>query len=371
MNSCSGTNNTAESLSSSSDEFKVFTIDLKAEKSKLSTLIDEVEIMRLEEGEEGLLSTIAYFNEIEDGFVFTSGEEKGVFIYSSTGELRKKINHSGKGPAEYSDIKGLWVKEDTLFVYSFYIKKVLKYNLDGRYLGESKLVHNYGDIYPNGKSYVADLSSYGFYDSVKYKLAFLDTDFQSKSFSIPQNLPPPFPVRVSLNSFSPYKDALTYKTLTSDSVFLVEGDQARPLLKMDFGNDWLWSDPDVLENPEQASNFLQTKQKVWTLNASIGERYVFYYYGLGLNTPTWALLDRYTSKETRIDLTKTETEQFGINALQWSGDRLLVAFQSTDVANFLKELDKTQFKFREGTTLEKIESSENSVLMWVKFKEGY
>jgi hypothetical protein len=40
-----------------------------------------------------------------------------------------------------------------------------------------------------------------------------------------------------------------------------------------------------------------------------------------------------------------------------------------DISPFLSELKEDQITFRQGTTLEEIKSSENPVLMWVKFKD--
>lgn len=368
--SCSqnGNNESSQSDRVAPDEFRVYTMDLKAKKAKLLDLVDNVELLRLEETEEGLLSMIGYFNETPNHYVFYGEDKKDIFIYSSSGEFVRKINRSGQGPEEYRDVKGLWVQGDTIFVYTLVSKKVIQYDFEGHFLGSGAVQHSYGDIFPINNGYVADLSSYGFYDSVMYKLAFLDANFEKKSLAIPQNAPPAFPIRVSVNSFNTYKDLVTYKTLMSDSVFIIEDAEAKPLLKFDFGSNWLWTDPEVVANPEQSITFLEQKEKVWMVNSTMGERYIYFSYGIGLNSNSWSLLDRLSGEQVNIDLTKSTEGNFGLVPIRWVGDQLLVAFQATDVADLLNGLEETQWQLRQGTTLEEIESSENPVLMWLRFK---
>ena len=81
------------------------------------------------------------------------------------------------------------------------------------------------------------------------------------------------------------------------------------------------------------------------------------------------LLDRLTGETRLIDFRKEGEEKFAIFAHQWMDDRLMMSIASEDVADFLAELDEGQWRFRDGTTLEEIESSEHRVVIWVTFRE--
>jgi hypothetical protein len=71
----------------------------------------------------------------------------------------------------------------------------------------------------------------------------------------------------------------------------------------------------------------------------------------------------------RMEMPKGKSVYEEFYYLGWEEDRLMLSVTSSDVSGILSALDENQIKYREGTTLEEIESSENPVLMWVKFKE--
>jgi len=81
------------------------------------------------------------------------------------------------------------------------------------------------------------------------------------------------------------------------------------------------------------------------------------------------LINRLTGAIVSIDLRNQDDGRYTISPIKWEGNSFIGSIQSNDLSALINELDQSRIKFREGTTLEEIESSENPVLMWVKFKE--
>jgi hypothetical protein len=81
------------------------------------------------------------------------------------------------------------------------------------------------------------------------------------------------------------------------------------------------------------------------------------------------VINRLTKSIVSIDIRNDGDGRHSIIPIKWSGDKFLASIQSNDLGALLNELDEYRLSFKEGTTLEEIESSENPVLMWVKFKD--
>ena len=365
--SCSEKGGVNDKDTNNLDDFKVIPINIEAEKFKLPDVIDEIEFIRLEEGREGLITEIRSLIKSPNKFVFTTTGEWDIFIYNQLGELINKFNHKGEGPEEYHDIQNLWVENEQVFVFSKKSYRVLAYNLQGEFISSTKLEEPYRDIFPLNKWYVAEHRD----ENQNIILVFLDANFQKQSTTFSRKDEQDF-LSLTLNTFNEYKGNVVYKSVLSDTIYLISQDKKlKPIIKLDFGNDWLWSDPEVQAKPDQAMSFVSEKKKVWAVESHLGERYIYLSYGLGFGEGVVTMFNRETGGQFRIELKKKDGEYIGFYPIQWEGDRLLVSMPSYDAVDLITGLKSEQIKFRQGTTLEEIESSENPVLMWVKFKEGY
>tara|TARA_R110001592_G_scaffold135241_2_gene351388 strand:+ start:3108 stop:4250 length:1143 start_codon:yes stop_codon:yes gene_type:complete len=349
------------------DEFKVLPIDIEAEEFKLLDVIDEIELIHLEEGQEGLITEIRSLIKSPDKFVFTTTSEWDIFIYSQLGEFINKFNHKGEGPEEYQNIQNLWVKGNTVFIYSKVTNRVLEYSFQGRFISSAKVDEGYQDIFPLNDGYLAHYRD----DNWKLMLVFLGLDFKKQSTALPRKDVQDF-MSLTWNTFNKYKGNVVYRTVLNDTIYLISQDrEVKPIIVLDFGNDWLWSDPEVQAKPGQAMNFVGEKKKVWAVESHLGEKYIYLSYGLGFGEGVVTMLDRETGGQFRIELKKKDGEYIGFYPIQWDGDRLLVSMPAYDAVDLISGLKSEQVKYRQGTTLEEIESSENPVLMWVRFKEEY
>ena len=119
--SCSSSENESskEIEAVSSDEFISYKLNEGVPKVKWSDLIDKIEITRLEETEETLLSYVRDVHVTDkDEVVFVSGSESNIYTFSPTGEFVFSMNRNGQGPEEYDGMQDYWLEGDTVAIYS-------------------------------------------------------------------------------------------------------------------------------------------------------------------------------------------------------------------------------------------------------------
>jgi hypothetical protein len=157
----------------------------------------------------------------------------------------------------------------------------------------------------------------------------------------------------------------------NDSTYLIEGAGIKPFIHFDFGADFLWRDEKVLNNPSIAMNEIRDANKVWMIWPKIGEQLIYLTYNTSFEDSFQMVIDRATGKQFSLDTRKNAEEKLGLMFDQWLGNNtMLIPINSLDLAELLEDLDESQYSFREGSSLDVIESSENPALMWVKFKKS-
>lgn len=353
-----------------SDEFKVYEFDLAGPKISFFDLVEEVEIMRLEETDESLLSYVGQVIDGGDEYIFNSGKEGDIFRYTKTGEYKGKVNRRGEGPEEYSSTQSIWVNQDSIFVYSKLKKTVKQYLRNGDFVKSWGVPASGTQIMPFREGFAMDLNSTVVDDSLAFNMMLLDKDFNRGGFHAPfKKREGVFSVSTSYNGFYEYKNDLAYIRSLSDTLFLLNDNGARPLAKLDFGEDWLWNDAQLFEDSGAASKAMQSRGLVWNINARIHPRWLFIDYITDFSADKSIIIDRKTDTYRHIDFKIPGKDPFSFVMIRWEEDRLLTSVASSLVADFIDQIGEDQWEMRSGTTLEEIESSENSVLIWVKFKD--
>ncbi len=361
--------NITEEKSQTSDEFKVIPLSMESEKRKLSEMIESVEIMGLEETDEGLLSGVYNFSQANDRLVFPSGSEGDVFIYSNEGKFISTFNREGDGPEEYGRIQHLWIKKDTLFIHDGQRGNINKYDFEGKYLGQIKPSVKSAHLYPYNGGYVGDMNGIPINDSLKFNIVFYDDQLRLQEMKNPYKDVIPFPIESSLNSMAAYGDDLLYKGIFGDTIFLIHNNTTKPLLKLDFGSEYLWNDETMRADGQKAMGSIQESGKVWIFNPKVGNSKIYLNFNTSFSEAIWLLIDRNSGNYYQIDTKKNVEENYAFVPIKWDEDVLLASFNSYDLAELIKEIGTENATFKKGSTLESIESSENPVLLWVKFKD--
>tara|TARA_R110000796_G_scaffold74374_1_gene167266 strand:- start:244233 stop:245441 length:1209 start_codon:yes stop_codon:yes gene_type:complete len=352
------------------DDFKSYRLDRDLSLERFSDLIESVELVRMEETDNSLLSYIYDVHQSKDQLVFTSGRESNVFVFDLKGNFVRKINRKGEGPEEYLNITDLWLEGDTLAIYSRNQTSVKRYSLEGDFIRSEKLPASPGHLYTYNHGYAMEMNYRPINDTSYYRYATLDKDLKLIDMYQPVDKHIPAGLTLGTNSITPYKDGVTLHRMMSDTVYYLNDKGFAPLVHLEFGQDWYWN-----EGKDVTPDFVQVMQeteKVWTATAHIGDHliWVFTYSGFseGIVAPSF-LIDRALGIVHNVDMRKTDKSNNVAIPIGWDNEQMIFTIQSPNVASFLSEFNEDQIKFREGTTLEEIESSENPVLMWVKFKE--
>lgn len=368
--SCGNKKETLEDKSNP-DQFQSIVINRNPPELKFADLIEKVEVVKLEETEESLLGVIFNLTIHNDLIVIPNTKSNSLYFFNRKGEFIRQLNRNGDGPEEYSSLWSYWLKGDTVKIYDNDRSRVVSYDFEGEYLSELKLPKNATHVYENESGYWTDYSHRFTGDSTNYELVRYNHNMQEPIEFLPFNQPFGFPIVTTTNSMIPYKDALVYKQILNDSTYLIEGAGIKPFIHFDFGADFLWRDEKVLNNPSIAMNEIRDANKVWMIWPKIGEQLIYLTYNTSFEDSFQMVIDRATGKQFSLDTRKNAEEKLGLMFDQWLGNNtMLIPINSLDLAELLEDLDESQYSFREGSSLDVIESSENPALMWVKFKKS-
>ena len=143
--------------------------------------------------------------------------------------------------------------------------------------------------------------------------------------------------------------------------------KATPLFSVDFGEEWFWSEVDGSTNSMELYNEINKSEKVTSYRHFLGKNLMLVQTRVKDETH-WFLFDLKTNQGQKVHLGK-RTNEIGMMPLRWDNGRLLMSISSDRVMPFVSQLGEDKAIFRQGTTLEEIEFSENPVLVWVKFKD--
>lgn len=343
------------------DRFTTYKVDSEIPALPFSSLIKEVEIMKLEETDQSLLSNIVFLGHADEKFVIPSWSSSDIHVFSESGDFVRKINHQGNGPEEYPGIANFWATDNSIGISGGGF--IIEYDWDGRFLNKKKNPNMSYHTYPYQGGYVMDMSQSKIDQNEHYSVIVVDSTLQIESMLIPSEYH-----EVGLygaNSFASYKNSVIYHDPFSDTVYKLENQSARPLLSLDFGNQWAWKDESIRTDREKSRNARRDKNATWVFTPYVGEEHILVNCR---NAPAYVLIDRKAGTSVNVAMSLSNQDPLNLNPIQWDGDKLAMSLPSAELSNFLSQLTEEQIEFRSGTTLEEVESSENPVLVWVKFK---
>jgi hypothetical protein len=365
LNACSDKPKTEQLSKADIDDFKSYKVDIEIEAEPIQDFIEEVEIIGLEETDEALLSFVTDAFSMENHFVIKTGYNGDIFIYSRDGIFESKLNRMGNGPEEYGSIWDFWAEGDYIVIFDNVRMRIVKYDRKGNFISGKKTNHLGSHALPYQDGYVLDMTNSLVEDSLKYNLLFVDPDFNKVSMASPYQHPKPSGLVWGTNSFARYRDNVLFHHTFGDTVYFLQNYKPVPLFSLGFGDKWLWNESDTYTNPQKEMELMSTNMVKFFLT-EVSESHVLF------NTVPWHgtfLLDRESGAYHRFDLKKIDKSNFILNSFGWNGSKMLFSTTSTDISEFLEGVGTQKVKFAKGTTLEEIESSENPVLMWVKFKD--
>lgn len=362
---CGGQLKDEEVKSEKQDEFQTYQLDIHKASTRLSDLIQSIEITRLEETASSLLGYVRQVYFVEDKMVIP-GTDGNINVFSRTGEFLNSINKKGEGPEEYTGWNDIWLEGDTIGLYN-YRKSINRYDLEGNFISRDEMLEQAAHVHPFGSGYALDMNYRLTQDSLKYALVTLDEEMNPDKFFLPFDRLPNFWISMSNKTVFLHGDDLLYFPMMNDTVYQIESDTVKPYIYYDFGDDWYFQ-PGV-ELSEIIMEDSEKKGMVWFMNNKIGENYIYLSAGVGTSISHSFLINRLSKEATRIDFSTQAEEDFQMSPISWIGDQFLVSLQSSQLSDLLDQLETSQYLFTEGSTLDEIESSENPVLIRIKIKD--
>lgn len=372
LSSCGGSEESSETttaVTTNVDAFKVYELDTTGPRVRFAETIEKVELMRLEETDDALLSYVGEFISAEDKYLLSSGKTGDIYFFSQSGEFLSKVNRQGEGPEEYKHVNDKWINNNALFVYSKNQKSVKEYTLNGDFVEAHDVALDAAQVVPYGDGYALDMNSALIDDTLAYNVVLLNSDFEREELLAPfKPISSSFGVSTEFNGFQEYNNDFVYLRTLSDTLFLLQNKELRPLAKFDFGKYWLWNDERLSDPAQNVFEVIQSNNLIWNLGVRIHPKWLYLNYMSSFRDIRVLMIDRTTGAYRLLDFRSSADEKYTMNTLHWEGDRLLFSISSASVADFLGELTEDQWKLKDGTTLDAIESSENPVMMWVTFK---
>lgn len=365
---CSGEKTGQEGPASASEEFRSYEIDVDAPRVPLADMIEQVEVLGLEETEASLLSYLSNISSIEDQLIFASGAKGEIFVYSNTGQFIRKFTHMGEGPEEYSTLMISWMKADTILVFDYPKQKMLYYSLEGEFLKSTRFDVSATHVRNDGNDFVMENSYLPLKDTVQHRLMVYDNQGKRKGLHIPYHKALTIPIYSSTSAFKPYGDMLIFQPAFHDTIYSIKGDEIRPLYHIDFGDRYFWADESVYEDNQRAMALVYEREQVWLFSTFPGTDQILIFFDPGTGGLYEGVIDRQTGIYQRLDKRRTAEKDFLLHVSHAEGDRFLFKLPSDELAEFIEKVGADKVNYREGSSLEKIESSENPVILWLRFK---
>lgn len=347
------------------DEFRSYSIDMEMPSTRLADMIDTVILMRFEETENSFLRYVLTLSKFDQGFVVPT--KGGLTVFDERGNFSHNIHKMGIGPEEHGRIYDFWIEGDTISVFSKEDQYIKRYSMAGDFISSFRLPYFTQHVFPLENGFVYDLNYELFKDSIKSRLLLLNEKHELKDSFLPYTTIPKMHVFSQFPSIKPYGDGATYLGVMSDSLYHIKNHQVKPLMHFNFGEKWYWDEEGKMMLASPLSE--RSKSKVSDINTFLNREYVLLTARMRLSEPSPFLIDRRSGEITLIDLSNKGDGRNSISFIAWDAGYLMASIHSNDIDELLEEVVPSRVKFKSGTTLEEIETSENPVLMWLKFKQ--
>jgi len=215
---------------------KVINIDPFIKNKKellLSEIASDISYIRLETTPESLIGRIKKVRYFDNKFLVLCSQTDQIFIFNSKGTYIAKINHIGRGPGEYLQIRDFTsIPIDTsIMIVDAMQRKVIKYDFTGKFLQEMRWNTNPHNISVLNDSLVALQSNYpDFILNGKYSIALYEKNLKPLKKMIPQRTNT-HEERVgyipshSLNFFAHVSDTLTFWEYRNDIIYKIINNQ--------------------------------------------------------------------------------------------------------------------------------------------------
>ena len=200
-------------------------------KCPISLIAKNIEYIPLETTKKSFFRPEIVKFRFKDSLIVLSDGEK-ILVFNRNGKFIRRIGKTGKGPGEHLRIFNFDINGDTLYCSSSGTKKIIKYTLEGKYIGETKL--------KSQAAYFRSLGDKGFawYDRHKGNIVYFDKMWHiTDTLQIEYNVSPKrykwimgVPDKYHFYSES---DLLLFNNYRNDTIWEVTGKKRKPAIIFD------------------------------------------------------------------------------------------------------------------------------------------
>lgn len=175
--SCSNKSQQTKSVLKDNSQFQdsIYHIHLSQKgngKCPISLIAKNIEYIPLETNKKSFFHPEIVKYRFKDSLIVLSDGDK-ILVFNRNGKFIRRIGKTGKGPGEHLRIHGFDINGDTLYCSSSGTRKIIKYTLEGKYIGETNL--------KSQAAYFRSLGDKGFgwYDRHKGSIIYFDRMWNS------------------------------------------------------------------------------------------------------------------------------------------------------------------------------------------------
>ena len=257
---------------------KTIKIDVSsAEKFKdLSYMYDTsyYKIVALETRDDALLG-----NKVTDIFYrngrlyIAESQSNALFMFDDNGKFIKKIHNVGEGPMDYRNIGTIHITDDRIYLIEQYGTKVLCYDMDLNYIGQTSLkkLREKNIFYPSSTFAIGDKMFYAnvyctssdadLGCDVPYKICSTDMDLSNVKYHLPidkkSETAPASPFFLREQEYTDINGKVHLMCSSYDTIYVASRDTIVPEYVFDFGENQL---PSSLAKTEDVRSMLRNPE---------------------------------------------------------------------------------------------------------------
>ncbi len=342
----------------------VYTLNVdEAEIKGFSSMFDSVAYIPLETTDEceiGRISRVLYHN---GKYIVVDELTNTVFIFTEDGRYYSKIQAAGNGPGEYAQMADIAIDkfEEKIKILDAMQVKVVSFDLDGHFTGETKLPVSPSPIrfcQVDRDKYAYDFERSFYEKEWQYNLSVNQEDFTGE---ISKFMPYDKPLSICFSSRVTLQDVngeILFIPLYSPTVYTIESSELKPRYTFDFGDKWVsqefidteWKDAIEFMNKLNNANFVHYFNMLESGSHIYGE----FMYG---ENKYYLLIDKETGHQFLQQGMKDEKYQYEKFSMCCVGNQFVIP------------LSPVEYNSMSGEKAVQLPEENNPVLMFATFKK--
>lgn len=337
----------------------------KSSSMLLSDFFESIDYVLLEETESAPLANPYKILFIQDKIFVHDNTLDNLHVFDLYGHLLFILKSMGKGPNEFSHIRDFTVKGDSIVIKDDVIKKMIFYNIQGKYIGERKF----------------QLNSHHFFHHPEFDLHYMNHEDEFDFIKVDQkgnvlDRYSPVPEHLQGMMFNS-KEGFQWNRMRNKiffnipysnniAVFNTSG-KISDIIEIDLGNDMI-SPIDLIrlkENFADKSEYIEENNLVEMVHCFFPfENGFFVFLIQGNKTRHYVWLDPEMKVKRQADNLKNDLDGMIIRTIPWaySGDQVVFKVNSTNFLNdFREKEDEIRAKYPDSSILRFIDENEEQL----------